>query len=488
MLTIGEAMNSIWTKTCEIDKRDAVNRDMKLNTVIIGAGLAGILTGYKLKEKGIDAVILEASSIAGGQTKNTTAKITSQHGSIYSRLLKQFGTEKARQYANANQEAIRAYESLITSLNIDCDFERADAYVYSLSDEKMLIEEQKNAKLLGLPAEFVTSIKLPLKIKGAVKFMNQAQFNPLRFIKRVSSELQIYENTPVKAVEENTVKTANGYKIQAENIVFSTHFPFINFPGYYFARMHQERSYVVCFENGPDIDGMYIDFQAGGLSFRNYKQYLFVGGGNHRTGENADGGKYNQIINNANSLFPGIKEVTRWSAQDCITTDGVPYIGKYSSGIPNRYVATGFMKWGMTTSMVSAEIISDMITGRKNKNAEVFSPQRFSVNDVKQTCTDGAKSIKCLIKEPLAPASDAMSGLSPGQGKIVSDKDGKRGVYKDLDGTAYVVDIKCPHLGCQLEWNPDEKSWDCPCHGSRFDYRGKLIDNPAQKDLKGRTK
>ncbi|OQA46075.1 MAG: Cytochrome b6-f complex iron-sulfur subunit 1 [Firmicutes bacterium ADurb.Bin300] len=146
------------------------------------------------------------------------------------------------------------------------------------------------------------------------------------------------------------------------------------------------------------------------------------------------------------------------------------------------------MKWGMTSSMVSAEIISDMITGRKNKNAEVFSPQRYSVNDVKQTCVDEVKSIKCLIKEPLAPAPVTLSDLSPGHGKIVSDKDGKRGVYKDFDGTVYVVDIKCPHLGCQLEWNPDEKSWDCPCHGSRFDYRGKLIDNPAQKDLKGRTK
>ncbi len=481
-------MQSIWTKTCEIEKRDAVHKDMKCNTAVIGAGLAGILTGYRLKEKGIDAVILEASNIAGGQTKNTTAKITSQHGSIYSRLLKQFGTEKAKQYANANQEAVKAYESLVTSLNIDCDFEYADAYIYSLSDEKMLVEEQKTAKLLGLPAEFVSSVKLPLRIKGAVKFTNQAQFNPLKFIKRISSELQIYENTPVKAIEENTLTTATGNKIQAENIVFATHFPFINFPGCYFARMHQERSYVVCFENGAGIDGMYIDFEAGGLSFRNYNQYLLIGGENHRTGENTDGGRYNYIINNANQLFPGIKEVTRWSAQDCITTDGVPYIGKYSTKTPDRYVATGFMKWGMTSSMISAEIISDMITGRKNKNAEVFSPQRYSVNDVKQTCVDGVKSIKCLIKEPLAPAPVTLSDLSPGHGKIVSDKDGKRGVYKDFDGTVYIVDIKCPHLGCQLEWNPDEKSWDCPCHGSRFDYRGKLIDNPAQKDLKGRTK
>lgn len=477
-------MKSIWSKSCELEKREALNRDMKANTVIIGAGLAGILTAYKLNEKGINAVVLEASSIAGGQTRNTTAKITSQHGAIYSRLIKQFGAEKAKQYANANQGAIEEFASIITALNIDCDFERKDAYVYSLTDDKPLIEEQKAAASLALPAQFVTSVNLPFNVKGAVKFTNQAQFNPLKFIKAVSANLQIYENTPVKSVEGNTITTNGGNKVHAKNIVFATHFPFINFPGLYFARMHQERSYVVCFENGAQTNGMYIDSEAGGLSFRNYNQYLFVGGGNHRTGENSKGGKYDELIRNANTLFPGVKEVTRWSAQDCIPTDGVPYIGRYSNNKPNWYVATGFMKWGMTSSMVSANIISDMIADRKNQNAGIFSPQRFSVNDVSQTCVDGLKSVEGLLKETFTPANSVASDLLEGEGRIVTGKNGKIGVYKDFGGELYAVDIRCPHLGCQLEWNVDEKTWDCPCHGSRFDYKGKLLDNPSQKDLK----
>lgn len=480
-------MTSIWHKTVSLEKREALGCDIKADTVIIGAGLAGILTAYRLAEKGVDAVILEASRTAGGQTGNTTAKITSQHGSIYSRLIKQFGAQKAGQYANANQNALEQFASMITKQNIDCDFERKDAYVYSLTDDKPLLEEQKAAASLGLPSVFVNSVNLPFEVKRAVKFTNQAQFNPLKFIKSISENLKIYENTPVKSVGGNTVITDGGYKVSAENIVFATHFPIINFPGFYFARMHQERSYAVCFENAGQIDGMYIDIEAGGLSFRNYERYLIVGGGNHRTGENSAGGKYGGIIKLGKKMYPGIREITRWSAQDCMPTDGVAYIGRYSRKTPNWYVATGFMKWGMTSSMVSADILSDMITGKENKNAGVFSAQRYSVNDVSQTCTDGLKSLEGMLKEPLFPASGALSSLPEGQGKIISGKNGKMGVYKDFGGEVYALDTKCPHLGCQLEWNADEKSWDCPCHGSRFDYKGKLIDNPAQEDLKRRN-
>ena len=236
-------MQSIWSESCEFRKREVLDEDIKTDTIIIGAGMAGILIGYMLKQNGIDVILIDAAEMASGNTKNTTAQITSQHDLIYDKLISEFGEKKARQYAKANELDIKKYKEIIKERKIECEFEEKLAYVYSLNEVENIKKEVEAANKLGISAEFVESINLPFEIKGAIKFNNQAQFNPLKFLKDISNDLVIYENTRALEIKENLVITNRG-NITANNIVVATHYPIMNAPGYYFIKMHQERSYV----------------------------------------------------------------------------------------------------------------------------------------------------------------------------------------------------------------------------------------------------
>lgn len=477
------SMESIWKKECELPKQETLDHDITTDVAIIGAGMAGILTACLLKKKGIDSVILEANETASGQTCNTTAKITSQHALTYDTLIQDFGKEKAQMYAMANETAIGMYEELVKEFNISCHFEGMPSYVYTTEDVKKIEKEVKAALECGIKAEFTTDTKLPFPVKGAVKFHGQAQFNPLEFIKEIIKPLKIYEHTMAEGIEDQVIITKGG-KVKAGSIVVATHYPFINSPGYYFARMHQERSYALAISNVPKLDGMYKDESQSGYSFRNYKDMIIFGGGSHRTGENLEGGKYEALRQAASTYYPESKEVCNWSAQDCHSVDHVPYIGLYSAKTPELYVATGFKKWGMTSSMVSAMILSDKISGLKNPYEEVFHPQRFEVTASMSGLLDEAKhTVRSLILKKLKVPDTSLAQVQPGHGAIIEEDGEKVGVYKELNGKIHMVSTKCTHLGCQLEWNPDELSWDCPCHGSRFDYTGVLINNPALESI-----
>ena len=473
-------MQSIWHKTVNIPGRAPLSGDIKTQAVVIGAGLAGCLTAYFLQRQGVETVVLEAGRIGSGQTGNTTAKITSQHGLIYDRLIKHFGEEPARQYAAANQHAIEKYRRLIGGNGIDCDFEERCAYLYTKTSPEALLPEWEAAKKLGIAASLVQETALPFPIAGALKFENQAQFHPLKFLKAISQELTVYEQTPALKVEGDKVETSRG-TVTAEHIIFACHFPFVNVPGYYFLRMHQERSYVLALENAMELDGMYLGVDADGLSFRNVGKTLLLGGGAHRTGENSAGGKYDMLRQQAKYLWPQSFEIAHWSAQDCIPMDGVPYIGRFSERRDNWYVATGFQKWGMTSSMVAAMILCDAVLGKENDCAAVFSPQRFVLPaSAKNLATDAVQAVKGIGKGLFSMPDIAGAELPKGHGGVV-EVDGQRlGLYRSEDDVRYAVDVKCPHMGCELSWNPDEKSWDCPCHGSRFDHTGALISGPAQ--------
>lgn len=474
-------MESIWTRSCFIPARERLNGDMETEVAVIGGGMAGILTAYLLQKEGLHPVVLEAGRIGSGQTQNTTAKITSQHGMIYRRLWDTLGEEKARQYAMANQTAVEEFRRIITEERISCDFEERDAFVYGNNVQK-LKEEAKMAARLGLPAEFSTEVSIPVPAEGAVGFREQGQFHPLKFLKTISEPLTVFEHTPVKTVEGTTLMTENG-TVQAERVVFATHYPFVNFPGLYFARMHQERSYVLALENAEQVDGMYIGAGEGGYSFRNYGNLLLFGGEGHRTGENSMGGRYEALRRMAGVLFPAGREIACWSAQDCITPDSVPYIGPYAPGRPNWYVATGFQKWGMTSSMVAAMLLRDSICGRENPWAEVFDPGRFDGETFLGVAGETGQAVKGLARNLFKIPQETAKTLPAGHGGIVFLHGEKVGVYKESDGAIHVVDVRCPHLGCELEWNPDEKSWDCPCHGSRFDYKGNWLCGPAQESI-----
>lgn len=474
-------MDSIWSQTCQIEAREPLPGDTETEIAVIGAGMAGLLTAAALQAEGRRVVVLEADRIASGQTRNTTAKITSQHGLVYRGLIRTLGEEKARQYAMANEAAIREYRDLIASRGIDCDFEERSAFVYG-DDVERLQAEAEAASGLGLPASFARDVSIPDRAAGAVRFDRQAQFHPLKFLNVVSDELTVYEKTPVRAVEDHLVITERG-RVRAEKIVFACHYPFVNFPGMYFARMHQERSYVLALENAAQVDGMWIGAGDNGYSFRDYGRMLLLGGGGHRTGDNAAGGKYAALRKKAKEWFPDCREAAHWSAQDYVTADNVPYIGRYAPTKPDWYVATGFQKWGMTSSMVSALLLRDLILERENPYAEVFDPGRFDTETVSGVACESGQAAKGLAKRFFQIPTAQAGQLPPGRGGVVFLNGEKLGVYKDENGAVYAVGLRCPHLGCQLEWNPDERSWDCPCHGSRFDRFGNLISGPAQEGL-----
>ncbi len=474
---------SVWQMENEIPKREPLNKNIVTEVAVIGAGMAGILIADRLRSMGKKVIILEADRIAGGQTGKTTAKITAQHGCVYAGFADNFGIDKARLYAKANTDAVEWYRKCVNERKIDCDFKDSDSFIYSFTETEKLKNEAEVCKKLGLKAEFVTETELPFKVAGAVKLENQAEFNPLKFLKAISENLTIYEQTAVKRVKGNTLYTEN-CTVKAEHIVFACHYPFPILTGLYFAKMYQQRSYVLALQSEDDINGMYVGVDGEGYSFRKYRDMILLGGGGHRTGENSKGGKYDLLRSAAGRLFKGSAAVAAWSAQDCITADGIPYIGKMSRLHQNFYIATGFGKWGMTTSSVAADIISDLICGRENEYEAVFSPQRCSLKAVGGVAKEMGQAVKGLVRGNFSVPPHKLSSVRIGDGGIISI-DGKRvGVYRESDKKFYTVIPRCTHMGCGLEWNPDEKSWDCPCHGSRFDYKGNLIDNPAEKDLK----
>lgn len=470
---------SIWSKSCALKTRPELRENIEAEVAVIGAGLAGLLIALRLQQAGKEVVVLEAERIAGGQTKNTTAKITAQHACIYEKLLGRFGRAKAAQYAAANQRAVEWFRAFIRQEKIDCGFEQQDAYIYSLSDPQKLRKEAQACQTLGLPVELVAETELPFPVAGAVCMRGQAQFHPLQFMEHLAGMLNIYEHTRVQEVKDHTLYCDHAV-VKAKHVVFACHYPFVNFPGLYFVRMHQTRSYVLALEKAQQINGMYIDIGTGGYSFRRYGDLLLLGGGQHRTGENSTGGKYALLQEAAQRLFPGSRVTARWSAQDCMTADDVPYIGRFSKSRPDWYVATGFGKWGMTSSVVAADIIGDLICGRENAAAQLFTPTRFPAINTVKIASEGMQAVKGLIRANLAIPHTALQSLPVGHGGVVEYHGKTVGVYRESEEKYHCVQIQCPHLGCRLEWNPDEKSWDCPCHGSRYDYTGRLLDNPAQ--------
>lgn len=476
-------MESLWRMTAKKQIESRILDRKEAETVVIGAGMAGILTAWFLQQQGNDVIVLEADEVGSGQTGNTTAKITSQHGLTYHKLICNQGVELAGLYAKANEEAIESYKKLINRENISCDFQEKPAYLYTKRDIHSLMVESEAAKRLGIHSTLVMETELPFGIEGALCFEKQAQFHPLKFLYALAEKLSVYERTKVLNVQGMTVETDKG-NIKANNVVFAVHYPFVNRPGYYFMRMHQERSYAIAVEGAGQLNGMYLGIDEDGLSYRNYGDLLIIGGEGHRTGENPFGGQYEKLYAEAVKIWSGVEEIARWSAQDCVTLDDIPYIGNFSKSTPHWYVATGFRKWGMTGSMAAAKLLADKVLRKENQYQELFTPRRKLVSQSRKnaaynTLYSGVHLAKRLLKSP----KEDISSLQPGHGSIVEYEGKKKGAYKTENGEIFLVDIKCPHLGCQLEWNVEEHTWDCPCHGSRFDYMGKLINNPAQENI-----
>ena len=430
---------SIFLSSAKMPQFEGLREDTKADVVVIGGGIVGILTARLLCDAGYDVLLLEAERLCHGQTGNTTAKITVQHGFCYADIAKRYGNGGAAIFAEANRQALDRYRDM--AKGVDCSFETRDFYAYEKKDARALERELAVLDAIGLRASWELPQELPFPTVGAICVPGQAQFDPVRFLAAQLGGIRICEKTPVVGLFAGGAVTADGKSVQAKHTVVATHFPFLRWRGGYPFKMYQSRSYVLALENAPLPRGMWADGAGKGVSLRSFDGYLLLGGGTHRTG--TGGGGYGVLEEFAAARYPGAKIVMRFAAQDCMTLDGMPYIGAYAKGLQNVYVATGFGKWGMTSAMLSAMILTDMIRKKSNPYAAFFAPSR-QIPPLRFLRETGA-----VLKHYLRPTVP-----------------------------------RCGHLGCALRYNKQEHSWDCPCHGSRFTPEGKLLDAPAVHDLK----
>lgn len=495
-------MNSYWIESCPINQTNKLKQDLEAEVCIIGAGIFGLTTAYYLSKRGVKVIVLEKDGIAEKTTGHTTAKITSQHGLIYHYLIDTFGLDFAKAYLEANQQAIENIESIIKEENISCNFETQDSYVYTTeqSEVEKIQQEKEAMERIGFPAEYVTETELPFSILAGLKFPNQAQFHPRKYLLSLISILErrgvnIFENSKVvdiKHLKDEYEVYINDNKITAKYLVMASHYPIKNFPGMYFIKMYQDSSYAIGVELEQEVfDGMYISCDTPATSFRNImqdngKKLLIVGGSSHKTGQ-ADADVEDSYINLENyikSIYPKAKIKYRWMTEDCISLDKIPYIGEFSNFLPNMYVATGYKKWGMTTSHVAAKIISDKILGIENPYENIYTATRLKpIKNSKEFGNMLKQSAYSLAINKLSSPIISYEELENDSGGVVDYKGEKLGIYKDKNGKMFAVVPYCKHLGCELTWNNLEKTWDCPCHGSRYDYTGKIITEPTTESL-----
>lgn len=439
-------MPTIWENE-EIKSRGRLIGREVADCTVIGAGMAGLLTAYELQKRGFGVVVLEAGRICSGATKRTTAKITAQHGLIYDRLIKKQGIDTAKLYYESNYRGIEKYAQIIKEKNIDCDFKRVPSYLYATKSSYDILKETHAMHSVHARYEHTKNTGLPYGVKAALKLNGQAQFHPLRFASAIAKDLLIYEMSPAIEIEDGMVLTPVG-EVRTHYIINTTHYPLINLPGLYFMRQHQERSYALAVATQKPLEGMYYGIDDD-RSLRSFEGGVIIGGEKHRTGNNRKGGCLCRLKEFAQKYYPDGEILATWSNQDAITHDYVPFIGRYSRFAPRMFVATGFNKWGMSLSAVAAELIADIICERHNDYEKIYTPNRVH--------------LRAAAGRFAVDVGYSVAGLCQG---FAGDKE-----------------HRCTHMGCRLRKNPDEGSWECPCHGSEFDGDGKVIFSPAQKNL-----
>ena len=496
-------MSSLWFLENKIDKlftNKPSTDKLETDVCIIGAGIFGITCAYYLSKLGYKVIVLEKDKIGVKTTGHTTAKITSQHGLFYDYLTNSYSRKFAQDYLYANEKAIKNIKSIIDEENIKCDFEYQNNYVYSTNKEdlKSIKKEIKAVQSLGYNCEFVTKTGLPFDIQGAICFKNQAQFHPLKYLYGlckciINNNSDIYTNNTVydvKRDEDHYITYSNNLQVKSKYVIVATHYPFINFPGFYFTKMYQSTSYVLAIDPKKTLfNGMYITASEPIFSFRtatyNGKKILLIGGGDHKTGKPTSyEDSYGLLEQEAKKYYPDCKVLFKWNTRDCISLDKLPYIGQYSSMMPGVYVGTGFKKWGMTTSNVAANIVVDMICGKQNEYSYLFNSTRLKpIKNIDEFKNMMVESTNSLLLNKLRSAQMDFDQIANNSGSIIEVNNEKVGIYKSHDGKIYAVKPICTHLGCLLSWNDVDKTWDCPCHGSRFNYDGKNIYDPAFKDL-----
>jgi glycine/D-amino acid oxidase-like deaminating enzyme/nitrite reductase/ring-hydroxylating ferredoxin subunit len=493
---------SFWIGTTPETDYPALSAEVSVDVAVAGAGITGVTTAALLKRAGKTVALLDQKRIVRGATGYTTAKVTSGHGVIYSGLRETFGEAGARTYADANQAAIERIDGLAREHGIDCDFERKANYVVAeKAEEREQVEgEAKAMRELGMPADFVTETPLPYDVAGAVRLENQAQFHPRKYLLGLAATIpgdgsHVFENTRARFVNEGepcVVETEQG-NVRARDVILATQLPFMD-RGLFFAKAHPHRSYALSAPIDPAKapDGMFINAGTPTRSVRTLRDgdrlLLNVGGEGHKPGEDIDEReRYDTLERYLRERWPDAGEVEyRWSTQDYLPVDRVPYVGRLRRGSEHVFVATGFQKWGMTNGTVAAEILTDAILGHENPWAAFFDSKRISARAaapkfLKENASAGVRFFAQRLRRGAKRSPDE---LAPGEGALLNVGGLKRAVYRNERGEVHILSPVCRHLWCYVEWNEAERSWDCPCHGSRYTGEGRLIQGPSVQDLR----
>ena len=488
--------NPLWLDTVNFPDYQTLNKNIEVDICIVGAGITGITLAYRLRDSGLKIALIDSDKVLHGSTAYTTAKVTAQHHVIYHDLIKDYGEENAQLYANAQKEAL----NFIVQSGIDCDLEHLTSYVYTQQTKHIekLEQEHAAAKKLGFDCELTTELELPFPIETALAFHNQAQFNPLKYLMGLLKEIEacptidVYEHTT--AVELNQtddkrhqIKMANNQHITAKKVVQASHYPFYDGLSLLIAKMEARKSYLVAAKNASQkLNGAYLSYESPSRTMRQYKDFLILGGEDHRTGVSKDTNQhYDNIRHFVQEHFNTSDIDYQWSTQDYSTLDKIPFIGSINDN-HDIYVATGYQKWGMTNGTFAALLLHDLLLDIENPATDLFSPKRTNLAaQAKDFITYNSRVVYELIIGKLQAGEIAadLEGLKPNQAKTIYTSEGDYGVYKDEDGNLHKLDITCPHMGCELKFNQAETTWDCPCHGSRFCHRGSVIAGPAHHGL-----
>ncbi|WUH89486.1 FAD-dependent oxidoreductase [Streptomyces sp. NBC_00433] len=500
------ADESYWMSSTDSTRFAPLADDVTVDVAVVGGGVAGLSTAWELAETGHSVAVVEADRIAAGVSGYTTAKVTAQHGLVYERLRRTRGPDAARLYARSQQEAVDRVEELSAALGIDCSFERAPAFAYTLDGDALpaLKAEAAAAEQAGLAARYVERTDLPFAVAGAVRIDGQAQFHPRAYLLGLAAALTtrggtIYERTRITGLTEGEpcrLTTESGATLTAGKVVVATHFPVFD-RALLFARLSPRRELVVAAPLEADAapQGMYITEDEGKRSVRTApladgRRLLIVTGESFTPGAGGHvGERFRRLDSWMHERFPAAPTAYRWAAQDLDPTDTVALVGPLHAGARHTYVATGFGGWGMSGGVMSGRLLSELVNGRRPDWADLYDPRRIApvLKEAPALLRRQADVARHFVGDRLRSThTDSVADVAPGTGAVVRVDGSRCAVYRDQDGAVHAVSARCSHLGCLVAFNAAETTWECPCHGSRFDVDGAVLQGPAVRPLEPR--